>query len=225
MMCIGTLALYLIYQLVLWTLQIGARQFIFLLLIIHCLVNLSARKDRINLILNLQYTENTLLSHFMEIYISSLFFYLCIQLIPLNSKYLVWVKLCIYLYAHLQTPDLSADFVLWNLVFLYVSCLCCFFFLTNHNLWFVFWERLYFCIPPQHILLTAVIALKKAYVPLFFSRIWLRWSIWFSVKPFSYLVLQLSWQKCKKVGCKMIQWVRGSKRIKVVSLLTLESFV
>lgn len=97
MMCIGTLALYLIYQFVLWTLQIGAMQSIFLLLIIHCLVNLSARKDRVNLILNLQYTENTLLSHFMEIYISSLFFYLCIQLIPLNSKYLVWVKLYIYI--------------------------------------------------------------------------------------------------------------------------------
>lgn len=154
MMCIGTLALYLIYQFVLWTLQIGAMQSIFLLLIIHCLVNLSARKDRVNLILNLQYTENTLLSHFMEIYISSLFFYLCIQLIPLNSKYLVWVKLYIYiyLYAHLQTPDLSADFVLWNLVFLYVSCLCCFFFLTNHNLWFVFWECLYLHYPTAHFI-------------------------------------------------------------------------
>lgn len=125
----------------------------------------------------------------------------------------------VYMYTHWQNPDLSAAFVLWNLIFLYKSCLCSFFFFKQIIIYDLYSVGDYICILPQHVLLTAVIVLRKAYVPLFFSGIWFRCSIWFSVKPFSYKFSSWAdWGARKlKVGPKIIQWVRGSKRIKGMS--------
>lgn len=97
----------------------------------------------------------------MEIYVSSLiylfiYFSCCIQLILLNSKYLLWVKLyiCVCTSAesrlkcwHCPTEPSISKCVLFVLFLLF------FFFLTeNHNLWFIFCEVLYLHSPIIHFI-------------------------------------------------------------------------
>lgn len=124
-------------------------QFIFLLFVLYILVNLSARKDRINLVLNLQCMENTPF-HTLWKYIYQGFIFSMHATnptefqVPYVSKdiYIYIYIYLLYIYAHLQNPGLRAYFVLWSLVFSYVSCRVVSFCLTNHILLFIFCEGL-----------------------------------------------------------------------------------